>query len=138
MADNEEKRKRAVEYVQRWIGTGFCKDMECSDGTKFSCSGIVEEALKGCGLHHRNEPFYKLLGLYKKYKEKKSSPGPGCLVFWFIQKDGKEKLEHVDIMINEEYLIGTCMGCETTMTAVKMNHISYQGKLRREIVDPFS
>lgn len=135
----EIMRNKAVEYAPHWIGTPFNN----KGGAGFGCHGFIIEVLKGCGLIRRGEnltpddvdPMLSLRHLYCKFKDKEVSVGkPGCLIFWFTDQTCTIP-EHVDIFIENEYVIGMSGGKEIQI-CIKMNHVTHKGT-PHEIVDPF-
>ena len=139
-AEKESMRKKAVEYAPRWIGTPFNNK---GGAPGFGCHGFIIEVLKGCGLIRRGEnltpdnvePMLSLRHLCHRFKDKKVNEGrPGCIIFWFTDSSLKVP-EHVDIFIDNEYVVGMSGGKETQL-CIKMNRIGYK-RTPHEIFDQF-
>jgi len=129
--NTEKQREIVIDYIKRWIGTPFTGN---TTHDKMSCSGVVNEALKSVGIINRFKGNLLLPQLYERFKKNQvGAPKPGCIVFWF--KEGETKPEHVDILIDHEFVVGTCV--DELSSCVKMNHINYKLPERYEVCDPF-
>ena len=134
-------RRRAVVYLQKWIGHFYLWGGD--DPSGFDCSGLIVEVLKSVGLIRpttdmtANE-LYQLFtrGLWQP------DPGSGKLVFWF--RAGKAI--HVEMMIDKDHTVGASGGGSATKTIadavkhnafVKMRPLFYRGS-NYKICDPFA
>jgi len=141
-------RTKAVEYLQRWIGTPYSWGGD--DFSAFDCSGLVVEVLKSIGKFYDQED-YSANALYQKYKDNEVKQSSlGCLVFWF-NKEGKAV--HVAMMIGKCFLIHASGGGSKVKTMkdaidknayVMMRELKKVAKFRKshygqgyKIVDPF-
>lgn len=133
-------RNKAVEYIQRWIGTPYLWSGD--DFSGFDCSGLIMEVLQGVGLESRRTD-KTANGLYEKYKAFTVSQGyGGCLVFWRNEHDA---IIHVELMIDDMHVVGASGGGSATTSLgqaikqnafVKMSPLNYRGP-KYTIVDPF-
>lgn len=132
-------RRRAVSYLQSWLGTPYL--WAGDDFSGFDCSGLVLEVLKSVGLvkHGIDVTANYLYLTFKKHEKNKG--GMGCLVFWFRG----DTAIHVEMMVDGLHVVGASGGGSKTKTIadaikhnafVKMRPIDYRGKDYR-ICDPF-
>lgn len=132
-------RRRAVIYLQKWIGHFYLWGGD--DPSGFDCSGLVLEVLKSVGLvKHSIDVTANYLYLTFQ-KQKKNKGGMGCLVFWF----SGDTAIHVEMMVDGQHVIGASGGGSKTKTIadaikqnafVKMRPIDYRGG-NYKICDPF-
>jgi cell wall-associated NlpC family hydrolase len=136
------KRATAVKYLWEWIGTPYIWGGD--DFSSFDCSGLVVEVLQAVGIiPHKSD--YTAAALYERFEEKAVEHGyMGCLVFWY-GSDKKEKIIHVEMMVDDFHTVGTSGGGSGTLTVadairqnafVKQRPIGYRGD-KYLIVDPF-
>lgn len=145
MANNALKsfylRSKAVEYAERFIGIPYRWGGD-DPIAGFDCSGLIVEVLQGVGrlAHGQDYTAHDLWTIFKPFQVEKGYGG--CLVFWF---DEKGRAKHVEMMIDNEFVIGASGGGSTTQTAadaikqnafVKMRPLRYRGS-NFKIVDPF-
>ena len=112
-------RTKAVEYLQRWIGTPYSWGGD--DFSSFDCSGLIVEVLSAVGIIQRGKD-YTAEGLRKKFKDNYiPKPYAGCLVF-FVNWEGQAK--HVAMCLDEYFIIHASGGRQNTITiqnAIKHN-----------------
>jgi len=104
-------------------------------------SGFVLEVLQAVGIvPHGYDTTAN--GLYQRFSENFSPPGPGMLVFW-LNLAGRAT--HVEMMIDESHTIGASGGGQATRTAedaasqnafIKIRPLEYRGS-HYVILDPF-
>jgi len=137
-------RTTAAWYLQQFIGLlykwGGNDPME-----GFDCSGLIHEVLQAVGLEQRGFDC-TADDLYRRFKPKTIDKGyAGCLVFWHVLSHGREKVIHVEMMIDDKFCIGASGGGSKTHAVedamrdnafIKMNPINYRG-IRYYICDPF-
>ena len=132
-------RRRAVIYLQKWIGHFYL--WAGDDPSGFDCSGLIVEVLKSVGLIRPNIDM-TANNLYFWFKEEfPAIPKAGNLVFWF----NGNKAIHVEMMVDNDHVIGASGGGSKTKTIsdaikhnafVKMRPLNYRG-LNYKICDPF-
>ena len=132
-------RRRAVIYLQKWIGHFYL--WAGDDPSGFDCSGLIVEVLKSVGLM-RPSLDMSANSLFQCFKEGfTDKPGFGKLVFWF----NANKAIHVEMMVDNDHVIGASGGGSKTKTIsdaikhnafVKMRPLNYRG-LNYKICDPF-
>jgi len=133
-------RRRAVVYLQKWIGHFYLWGGD--DPSGFDCSGLILEVLKSVDLIRPNIDM-TAYDLYRCFnKNQKLQPGSGKLVFWFREA----KVIHVEMMIDSYHTIGASGGGSATKTIqdaikhnafVKMRPLNYRGS-NYKICDPFA
>jgi len=137
-------RRRAVIYLQKWIGHFYLWGGD--DPSGFDCSGLILEVLKSVGLIRPNvdmtaDNLYKWCYGYRTLK-----PGPGKLVFWFTNTGLSDKAIHVEMMIDNYHTVGASGGGSAIVTIqdaikhnafVKMRPLNYRG-MNYKICDPFA
>lgn len=132
-------RAKAVEYLQRWIGTPYIFGGD--DFTAFDCSGLMVEVLQAVGvIPHKSD--YTAAALYERFEGSAVDCGyAGCLVFWY----SGGKINHVEMMVDDLHTVGASGGGSSTQTLadaiaqnafVKMRPLRYRGDAFR-IIDPF-
>ena len=137
-------RTTAVWYLRQFIGLPYkWGGNDPMEG--FDCSGLIHEVLQAVGLEQRGFDC-TAADLYRRFKPKTVKRGyTGCLVFWYVISDGREKVIHVEMMIDDKFSIGASGGGAGTQTVddamrdnafIKMNPIDYRG-MRYYICDPF-
>ena len=141
-------RARAVDYIQRWIGTPYAWGGD--DFSAFDCSGLIVEVLKSIGKFHDHED-YSASALYQKFKDNEVKQAfSGCLIFWF---NIPGKAVHVAMMINKYFLVHASGGGSQIKTLkdaidknayVMMRELKKVAKFRKDhygqgykVVDPF-
>ena len=133
-------RKLAIEYAKAFIGRPYIWGGD--DPIKgFDCSGLILEVLQAVGIvPHGYDTTAN--GLYRRFSENFSPPGPGMLVFW-LNLAGHAI--HVEMMIDESHTIGASGGGQATRTAedaasqnafIKIRPLEYRGS-HYVILDPF-
>ena len=137
-------RRRAVIYLQKWIGHFYLWGGD--DPSGFDCSGLILEVLKSVGLIKPNIDM-TADNLYRWFnKNRIVKPGSGKLVFWFGQDVRSNKAIHVEMMIDNDHTVGASGGGSATVTIqdaikhnafVKMRPINYRGS-NYKICDPFA
>ena len=133
-------RRRAVVYLQKWIGHFYLWGGD--DPSGFDCSGLILEVLKSVGLTRPNLDMTASNLYWLFNKPQKSKPGSGKLVFWFREA----KVIHVEMMIDNSHVVGASGGGSATKTIadavkhnafVKMRPLNYRGT-NFKICDPFA
>jgi len=139
--ESEYLRERAVEYIQRWIGTPYIYGGD--DFSGFDCSGLIVETLQSVGfIKHKSD--YTADGLYNLLKNGRqiSVPYHGCLVFWF---NTQGQASHVAMCLNNRQIIESGGGGSDTDTVedaiqrnayVRIRRLNYRGP-NYKILDPF-
>ena len=136
-------RDKAVDYLQRWIGTVYSWAGDDAIGG-FDCSGLIVEVLQAVGLiPHKSD--YSANALYGIFKDRKRERGyKGCLVFWM--NSTQDRMIHVEMMVDDYHVVGASGGGSKTKTIadairdnafVKMRPLGYRG-LNYKICDPFA
>ena len=108
----------------------------------FDCSGLAVEVLQAVGrlAHGRDYTAHDLYTIFKPFQVDQGYPG--CLVFWL---DNQGKARHVEIMIDNDLLVGASGGGSSTQTLadairqnafIKMRPLRYRGD-NFKIIDPF-
>ena len=122
-------RSKAVEYIQRWIGTPYSWGGD--DFSAFDCSGLILETFKAIGKFYDHED-YSAAALYHKYKSNEvKQPFAGCLIFWF-NKAGKAV--HIAMMIDKHFLIHASGGgsrVKTVSDAIDKNAYVMMRELKK-------
>ena len=136
-------RDAAVNYLKCFIGLPYLWGGD-DPLAGFDCSGLIVEVLQAVGLLRHGTDF-SAAALYKKFEKKAIIRGyEGCLVFWY-GSDEREKIIHVEMMVDDFYAVGASGGSSKTLTIadaikqnafVKMRPIGYRGD-KYLIVDPF-
>jgi len=140
LSKEQARRKRAVEYIQKFIGKPYIYGGQGPDG--FCCSGLVVATLRAVGKLKTKEDLSSR-SLYERFHETRepTMPYAGCLVFW--PKRGK--ITHVAMLIDNQFIVEAGAGDSETLTAedaarddamVRMRELDYRGKGYR-LVDPF-
>ncbi|NVM21412.1 MAG: C40 family peptidase [Desulfobacterales bacterium] len=137
---SDYKRTQAVWYAKRLL---FLPYLWGGDDPMagFDCSGLVLEVLQSVGkIKHKIDMTAD--SLYKSFMDKQVPKGyAGCLVFWFKGT----KAAHVEMMINDCFLIGSSGGSSKTLNRqqaieqnafIKMRPLGYR-RGPYKIVDPF-
>lgn len=143
----QARRKRAVHYIQKFIGKPYIYGGQGPDG--FCCSGIIVATLRGVGKLKTKEDL-SAAALYERFHEAREQTIPygGCLIFWF---DRKGDVEHVAMLIDNQFIVEAGAGDRETLTAkdaarddamVRMRELDYRGRNykigeRLKIIDPF-
>lgn len=138
------KRRRAVLYLQKWIGHFYLWGGD--DPSGFDCSGLILEVLKSVGLIRPNVDMTanQLYGWFNHSRTNK--PGSGKLVFWFDSDIRSNRAIHVEMMIDDNHTVGASGGGSATKTIadavkhnafVKMRPLNYRGS-NFKICDPFA
>ncbi|GAG41369.1 unnamed protein product [marine sediment metagenome] len=135
-------RKRAVTYLEKWIGHFYLFGGD--DPSGFDCSGLIVEVLQSVGMiRHKSD--YTADGLWHIFKRREVKGGGrnGCLIFWF--NNTQEKAIHVEMLVDNYHSIGASGGGRKTRTIadaikhnafVKMRPKIYRG-LNFKVCDPF-
>jgi cell wall-associated NlpC family hydrolase len=134
-------RNMAVEYIWKFVGVPYRWGGD-DPMAGFDCSGLVVEVLQAVGRlgHGRDYTAHDLWTIFKPFQVETGYAG--CLVFWF---DEKGRAKHVEMMIDNEFVIGASGGGSMTQTVedaikqnafVKMRPLRYRG-INFKIVDPF-
>src|SRR4030042_1482920 len=136
-------RATAADYLKHFIGLPYLWGGD-DPLAGFDCSGLVVEVLQAVGIIP-NKSDYTAAALYERFDKGAVDRGyMGCLVFWY-GSDKKEKIIHVEMMIDEFHVVGASGGGSTTTTLadaisrnafVKMRPLPYRGD-RYLICDPF-
>ena len=136
-------RSKAAEYLQHFIGFPYLWGGN-DPMSGFDCSGLIVEVLQAVGIIP-NKSDYTAAALYERFDKGAIDRGyMGCLVFWY-GSDKKEKIIHVEMMIDDFHTVGASGGgSRTTSLAaaiaenafIKMRPLSYRGE-RYLIADPF-
>jgi len=134
-------RSRAVDYIQRWIGTPYKYGGD--DFSGWDCSGLIHEILQSVGLE---ESGYDCTAnqLYLNFKNGRvvDTAYHGCLIFWF---KGSGRAYHVAMMLNDTQICEAAGGGSDTKTEedaikhnayVRVRDLNYRGE-NYKIVDPF-
>jgi cell wall-associated NlpC family hydrolase len=136
-------RTTAVDYLKHFIGLPYLWGGD-DPLVGFDCSGLMVEVLQAVGiLPHKSD--YTAAALYERFEAGAVDRGyMGCLVFWY-GSDVKEKIIHVEMMVDDFHVVGASGGGSKTKSIadaiknnafVKMRPISYRGD-KYLIVDPF-
>lgn len=137
---SDYKRTQAVWYAKRLL---FLPYLWGGDDPMagFDCSGMILEVLQSVGkIKHKID--MNAHSMYLTFKDKEVKRGyAGCLVFWFK----KEKAVHVEMMINDYFVVGSSGGSSKTLSRrqaieqnafIKMRPLGYR-RYPYRIVDPF-
>lgn len=134
-------RAMAVDYAKHFIGVPYRWGGD-DPLAGFDCSGFVVEVLQAVGrlAHGRDYTANDLWTIFKPFQVERGYGG--CLAFWF---DENGRAKHVELMIDNEFVIGASGGGSRTLTIedainqnafVKMRPLRYRGQ-NFKIVDPF-
>jgi cell wall-associated NlpC family hydrolase len=137
-------RDRIVEYAKNFIGLPYIWGGD-DPILGFDCSGFILELLASIGFVKRGID-YSAQGIFNLFRDRvidHAELSAGCLIFW---KNADGKIVHVALAINEDQIIHSAGGSETTKTpedAIRENAyiredvVSYRGN-NYIAVDPFA